>query len=92
MAMTENMGALFVDFGVPASWGALQATVLFDQPTRNTLGDLVIDEEPAITLNTDTWPGLAHGDAVIVDGAAYHVREISLLDDGRIKRATLRTA
>jgi len=92
MPMTENMAAMFVDFGVEASWGAEQALVLFDQPTRNVLGDLVIDEEPAITLPTATWPALAHGDVINVDGGAYAVREVVRIDDGRVKRVTLRAA
>lgn len=90
MAIAENMAALFVDFGVQASWGSEQAMALFDQPSRNVLGDMVIDEEPAITLPTSTWPALAHGDVINVDGVAYAVREVVRIDDGRVKRVTLR--
>jgi hypothetical protein len=88
--MTENMPAFFPDFGVNAVHGAASAKVLFDRVTREVLDGLVLDEEASITLAASALPALARGEAVTVNGVAYTVREVQLIDDGLVKRVTLR--
>lgn len=92
MAMTENIPALFADMGVTATSGGYSAVVFFDEPTRNILGDMVLAEEPAITLPTASLPDLAYGDSITVDNVDYTVREVMRMDDGKLKRVTLRAA
>lgn len=88
----ENPRLLFADFGVPATHGAQAAVVLFDEPSRDVLDNMVIDAEPAITLPAADLPGLAVGEAVVVDGRSFTVREVRAIDDGKLKRVTLRAA
>jgi hypothetical protein len=92
VAFTENIPALFADLGVTASSGGYSAVVFFDEPTRNILGDMVLAEEPAITLPTVSLPDLAYGDAITVDDVDYTVREVMRIDDGKLKRVTLKAA
>jgi hypothetical protein len=88
----ERLGLFVTDFSVPVVHDGQTARALFDQPTRGVLEDMVIDTEPAITLPAATLPVMARGEAITVAGVGYIVREVQLLDDGAMKRITLRAA
>lgn len=84
---------MFVDFADAATVGAVSGRVIFDRETRDALGDLALSEEPAALMPATTFPSLASGDTIVITGrGTYTVREVRLLDDGALKRATLRNA
>jgi hypothetical protein len=53
---------------------------------------LVSLDDYQLTLRTADLPDLAHGETVRIDGASYIVREVMAIDDGALKRVTLRPA
>lgn len=86
----EDLSVMFADFGVSATLGSESARVLFDSQSQMALQGMAMSEECAITLPVVSFPTLASGDAITVDGTAYTVRQVEILDDGAIKRATLK--
>jgi hypothetical protein len=92
MAFTEDLSPLFADFGVTVRHGAVTAQAVLDAPTTTALGGLVSLEDFQLTLSTADLPDLAHGETVTIAGTAYLVREVMAIDDGALKRVTLRPA
>lgn len=90
MALNDDLDAFLSDFGVVAIFGAAQAQVILDMPDQSILGDMQLSTEYAITYAAADLAGLKHGSAITVDGAAYTVREVARLDDGRMMRAVLK--
>jgi hypothetical protein len=90
MTWAEDTSALFRDFGVTVTHGARTARAILDQPTTAMLGGLVNLEDYQLTLDAADLPDLAHGETVTIAGASYLVREVLALDDGALKRVTLR--
>jgi hypothetical protein len=90
MAFAENLAAMFADFGVSATYSAVTAKVILDRETQAMFDQMALGEEESITLPAATFAALASGDAITVDAVAYTVREVRLMDDGKLKRATLR--
>jgi hypothetical protein len=88
--MLEDLSIMFADFGVNCVLGTSTALGLFDRGTQSALGGMALSEEESITLPATTFASLAAGSSLTVDAVAYTVREIEYLDDGKIKRATLR--
>jgi hypothetical protein len=92
MAWTDDFSGALSDLGVTVTHGTRSAIAIFDQPTITALGGLVSLEDYQLTLPTADLPDLAHGETVRIDGSAYLVREVMALDDGALKRVTLRPA
>lgn len=92
MAFTEDMSLFFAEFGVEAVFGAATATVLLDKPDAEIFDGAAIANDPVITYATTDLTGLAHGSAITVDGASFKVREVNLVDDGKLTRARLAAA
>ena len=90
MAFVEDLSAFFADFGVPATFGALSATVLLDMPDAEIFGGGQISTDYAITYKSGDLSGLKTGDAITVNAVAYQVREVVKLDDGKLMNATLK--
>ena len=86
----EDLDVLFADFGVTAVLGAASAQVLLDMPDQGVLGDMQISTDYAITFKASDLAGIKHSDSITVDGTSYTVREVTLLDDGKIKHAALK--
>lgn len=86
---TEDMDVLFGDFAVTATFGAQTANVIFDMPDQAILGDMQITTEYAITFKATDFPALKRGDTINISSIAYSVREVTQLDDGLLKHATL---
>lgn len=86
----EDLSAFIADFGVTATFGALTAQVILDMPDQSILGDLQLTTDYSMTFVSTDLSGLKHGSAITVDGAAYTVREVSRLDDGRFLKAALK--
>lgn len=88
----EDLSVMFADFGVIATLGSESARVLFDTQSQLQLQGLAMSEECAIAFPRTAFTTIAAGDAITVDGDAYTVRQVEILDDGAIKRATLKRA
>lgn len=90
MPWAEDLAPLFRDHAVDVHHGGSTARGIFDAPTSAALGGLVTLDEHQLTLPTDALPSLGHGDLVTIGGTQYVVREVLQLDDGALKRVTLR--
>lgn len=92
---TEDIGLLFSDFGVPATWtpltgGAQQtATVLFDQPDMDLASGMVISRDYKATLATSSFVGIDNGEVINIGGNNYTVRELRQIDDGALKELAI---
>lgn len=66
--------------GVSVIWGAVSAEAILEQNTEMVIGDQVLSLEYALhNLPTASFGGIAHGDAVTVNGVAYTVRHAPML-------------
>lgn len=95
MAFVESLDLFLADFGTSVSWtpsagGATQiAQAIFERPDENLLGDRVRSREYQLTLRSDRLPGCDTGEAVVIAGQNYTVRESRQIDDGAFKSITL---
>lgn len=92
MALTEDLSVYFADFGVACVHSGSSAQAIHDKDTQRLFDGGALDEEETITLPATSLPGLANGEAVTVAGVSYTVREVHYLDDGKLKRASLKRA
>lgn len=92
MAVTEDLALFFADFGVDAVFGADTAVVLLDKPDADVFDGQIIANDPVITFATTDLTGLVRGSAITVDGVGYTVRDVNLVDDGKLSKARLATA
>lgn len=92
--MTENLAAFFNadEFGVTAVFGATEAQVILDRPDVEIMAGRIQDTQYLMQYAAADLPSLAQGSSITVDGTAYTVREVSALDDGKIKQAVLEAA
>lgn len=67
---------------VSGTFGAVTTPVILDMPDLDQFGGFSQTREYSIRLQASAWPALKHGDAVMVDGSAYTVREVKRLSDG----------
>lgn len=81
--LSENLDAFLSDFGVAVTRGSTTTTGVLDMPSEVIAGGMVITTDYALTVKSSALPGLAYGDALTVDGAAYTVREVRAQDDGK---------
>lgn len=88
MAFAEDMSAFFNtdEFAVVGVRNGVSANVLLDMPTVDVLDERVSSNDYNVTFPASVWAGIARGEQITVDGVAYKVREIKLLDDGKIKQ------
>lgn len=98
MAFAEDLTVFFDQQGgfavqasfTPAGGGTqVSASVIFDSPTEDILGGDGLSDEYSITYPSTSLPGIKGNATGTVDGVSYKVREVKLLDDGKLKRAML---
>jgi hypothetical protein len=100
MPFAEDMSVFFDAAGfavsatfVPEAGGAAQtASVIFDAPTEQVFGGEALSNEYLITYAATDLPDIRKGDRGVIQGVTYKVREIRLLDDGKLKTALLTKA
>jgi hypothetical protein len=96
MDFSLDLAALYADHGVDVSIdvdGATQtARGYFTAPGAATLGGAGVSTDYAVEIATASLPGLRTGGTVTISGVIYKAREIWPLDDGSIRRVTLRRA
>lgn len=97
MPFAEDMSVFFDTAGfavsatfTPSAGGAAQtASVILDSPTEEVFGGEGLSNEYLITYPTSSLVGIRKGDTGVIEGITYRVREVRLLDDGKLKTATL---
>ena len=82
MALNEDLTVFLSDFGVTCTSGAVTALGLLDMPSQVLAGDMVLSTDYTLTARSADFGGLYYGDAVVVDGINYQVREVRQIDDG----------
>lgn len=87
----EDLNFFLADFGVPASCNDHVATVLFDRPDADILGERVKTTKYQITFRTADFPDMKHGDPMMVQGKQYAViTGPNAIDDGAFSAAELK--
>jgi hypothetical protein len=89
MAFTENLEVFLADFGVSCSAGAVSALGILDMPGQVLMDNMVVNTDYTLTARAADFGNLLHGDSIVVNGDLYSVREVLLLDDGRMMQAGL---
>jgi hypothetical protein len=89
MAFTEDLSIFLADFGVSCSAGAVSALGILDMPGQVLAGGMVISTDYTLTAKASDFGSLLYGDSIVVNSDLYSVREVLLLDDGRMMQAGL---
>lgn len=77
-------------FALPATWGAVQASVIFDSPAEDVLSGQVLGTDYSVTVPSSVWPGIARDAVITITGkGTFTVREVRPLADGALKRLVL---
>lgn len=77
------------DWGVPVVYGTQNATGILDMPSQILDGGMVVSTDYKLTFSTADLPGLDAEDSLIVNGAAYTVRNVRMMSDGAFSEAIL---
>jgi len=89
MAFQEPVGAFFPDFGVAATVGDFSDLVIFNSPDIDALSGRVTSTHYEMTFRTASFPTLAYGDQVRIDGYLYNVQAVNKIGDGVMTNAIL---
>jgi hypothetical protein len=89
MAFTENLEVFLADFGVSCSAGAVSALGILDMPGQVLMDGAVVNTDYTLTARAVDFGSLLYGDSIVVNSDLYSVREVLLLDDGRMMQAGL---
>jgi hypothetical protein len=89
MAFTENLEVFLADFGVSCSAGAVSALGILDMPGQVLMDGSVVNTDYTLTARAADFGSLLYGDSIVVNSDLYSVREVLLLDDGRMMQAGL---
>lgn len=84
MAFTENL-SVFLDsdgFAVPVVAGAVSGLGILDMPSEIIADGIVLTTDYKLTCESSKFSDLANGAGINVDGNAYTVRNVALIDDG----------
>jgi hypothetical protein len=77
-------------FALPAVWGALPASVIFDSPAEDVLSGQVVGTDFSVTIPATVWPTIARDASITITGkGTFTVREVRPLADGALKRLVL---
>lgn len=82
MALNEDLTVFLSDFGVSCTAGAVTALGILDMPSQVLAGDMVLSTDYTLTARSADFGGLYYGDAIVVAGINYQVREVRQIDDG----------
>lgn len=91
MPFAEDLAPFFsaAEFASAVVWGAQTANGIIDQASDDIMGGRAIGQDIELTLPAASLPNIARGASITVDGTAWLVREVRLLDDGALKRLML---
>ena len=92
MAFTEDLSIFLADFGVSCTAGAVTALGILDMPGQVISDGMVLTTDYTLTAKASDFGNLLYGDAILVNSDLYSVRQVLLLDDGRMMQAGLQLA
>lgn len=84
MAFTEDLSVFLstTDFAVEVTAGAVTGLGILDMPSEIIADGVVLTTDYRLTCEALKFGDLTHGAGVNVDGHAYTVRNVALIDDG----------
>lgn len=96
MALVEDMSVFFdtAEFSVSATFVPVgkapqTASVIFDSPTEALFANDALSDDYSIHYPITELVSVRSGDVGTIAGVQYRVRDVRLIGDGKIKRATL---
>ena len=84
MAFTEDLDLFLstAEFAVPVVAGAVSSTGILDMPTETVAGGMVLSTDYSLICKASEFGDLEYGAGINVDGRAYTVKSVMLMDDG----------
>jgi hypothetical protein len=79
----EDLDLFLADFGVPITAGAVSGVGIFDMPSEIVADGVVLTTDYRVTAKASEFGDLLNGSEVSVNGAAYTVRNVQFMDDGK---------
>ena len=89
MALSEDLGLFFDDFGVSCTSGAVTAMGILDMPTQVISDGAILSTDYVLTARASDFGGLLYGAAITVSGVNYEVRDVRKVDDGAFVELSL---
>lgn len=83
MAFTEDLDLFLADFGVTVVSGAVSGVGILDMPSEIIADGVVLTTDYKVTCKASLFGSLSYNASVTVDGVAYALRSVELLDDGK---------
>ena len=83
MAFTEDLDLILADFGVPVTAGNVSGIGIFDMPSEIIADGVVLTTDYKLTAKASEFGDLLNGSQVSINGAAYTVRNVQFMDDGK---------
>lgn len=89
MTITDDLDVFFSFDAVPVTNGIVTSTGLLDMPSEIIADGTVLTTDYKLTVKASDFGGLLYGDGLTVNGVNYTVRNVMLVDDGRIAEISL---
>jgi hypothetical protein len=83
MAFSEDLDLFLADFGVPVTAGDVSGIGIFDMPSEIIADGVILTTDYKVTAKASEFGDLLNGSQVSVNGAAYTVRNVQFMDDGK---------
>jgi hypothetical protein len=83
MAFSEDLDLFLADFGVPVTAGDVSGIGIFDMPSEIIADGVILTTDYKVTAKASDFGDLLNGSQVSVNGAAYTVRNVQFMDDGK---------
>jgi len=84
MAFTEDLTAFLntAEFAVSVTAGSVSGLGILDMPSEIIADGVVLTTDYKLTCEASKFGDLTYGAGINVDGNAYTVRNVALIDDG----------
>jgi hypothetical protein len=89
MTIADDLEAFFSFDAVTVTNGIVTSTGLLDMPSEIIADGAVLTTDYKLTVRAGDFGGLLYGDGLTVNGINYTVRNVMLVDDGRIAEISL---
>lgn len=83
MPLTEDIDLFLADFGVSVTAGAVTGLGIFDMPSDIVADGMVMTTDYKLTAKASEFGDLTYGSQLLVNGAAYTLRNSQFVDDGK---------
>tara|TARA_B100001093_G_scaffold328067_1_gene313024 strand:- start:1587 stop:1877 length:291 start_codon:yes stop_codon:yes gene_type:complete len=91
LSFVEDLDAFFdtPGFTVPVVFGSTTGVGYFESPDEVVADGVLLTTDFSVLVKTSDFSTVNSGDAMVVDGENFTVREPMRLDDGKIMRVML---